>query len=510
MAFDSILFLRPYEAEVDTLSEPTCLHDLNLDQVVTALTAGREQYELARFFYAPLRSVEAVRYRHEAMQQLEAPALLEAVREFARAMLGSRQRLEQAQKLHYEHQRKRLFLSAVSDYCRATRSFARRLYELDLDSRGFLGLRDYLASYLESAAFRGLLQETEQVRAQLAEVRYAVHVRGVRVTVGRYEQEPDYSAQIEQTFAKFRRGESAHAQLQLSDALQMNHVEAQIVDRVALLYPEPFAALDRYCEHHGGYLDPVIGRFEREIQFYLAYLEFSERLKRGGLRFCYPRVSARSKEIAVEDGFDLALAAKRVSEGEAVVPNDFGLSGRERILVVTGPNNGGKTTFARMVGQLHYLAALGLPVPAARARLFLPDRVFTHFEREEDITTLRGKLDDELVRIRQVLTEATDSSVIVMNESFSATTLSDALFLGSEILRRVLGRDCVGVYVTFVDELSSLSEKIVSVVAAVAPDDPTVRTYRVLRQPANGVAYAAAIAETYGLTYESLRRRVET
>ncbi|MGH3026353.1 MAG: MutS-related protein, partial [Gaiellaceae bacterium] len=184
-------------------------------------------------------------------------------------------------------------------------------------------------------------------------------------------------------------------------------------------------------------------------------------------------------------------------------------AGAERILTVTGPNQGGKTTFARMFGQLHYLAALGVPVPGRSASLFLPDRVFTHFEKEENIATLRGKLDDELVRMREILDQASADSVVVINEIFASTTLADAVQLGERMLRRIIELDCLALCVTFIDELATLGPATVSMVATVEPDDPSRRTFKVVRKPADGRAYAWAIADKYGISYERLQARLE-
>ncbi|MGB0094288.1 MAG: hypothetical protein WBP81_17385 [Solirubrobacteraceae bacterium] len=507
MAFHSILFDRDAGADVAP-EEPSCFVDLHLDQILSSFIVGREEYELAPFFYRPLQEVEAVRYRQHVLRDLEQEVVLAAVRGFARKMRQMRKYLALVEKLYYGRQQQRWFLESVAVYCDAIRSFDGQIGAIALGSRGFLGLRDYLATYAESDSFSSLVAETQELKEEIAAVRYAIHIKGNRVRVSRYEGEPDMSEEVEQTFARFQQGAVKDYRVRFQEHAEMNHVEAQILDLVAKLHPKTFSKLEEYCGRHERYLDETIGRFDREVQFYLAYLEYTEPLKAHGLAFSHPRVSARSKNVHVDDAFDLALASKLIQDSAPVVCNDFYLTDPERILVVSGPNNGGKTTFARMFGQLHYLASLGLPVPGRDARLFLPDHVFTHFEREEDIETLRGKFEDGLFRIHEILHHATNDSVLIMNETFGSTTLRDALLVGTEVMKQIISLDVLCVFVTFVDELASLSDSTVSMMSTVVPEDPAVRTFKVVRKPADGLAYAAAIAEKYGLTFESLRKRL--
>ncbi len=509
-SFESVLFERMADRRPRARLEPVFFRDLNLDQMVESIVGGAEHGELAPVFYEPLHDPAAVGYRHAVLRDLERDDVLRAVRGFGERMRAMRKQLALVAKLSHVHQQQRWFLSAVAVYCDAVRSLAAQLGDASPHSSGLLGVRFYLDAYIRSEALLTIDMGTAQLHSDLAEITYAIALRGMRVTVSPYEGEPDLTSEIEATFAKFREGAVKDYRAGFPDRVQVNHVEAQILDFVADLHPGVFGRLREFCAAHSDFVDETIARFDREVRFYLAYLDYIEPLKTRGLAFCYPTVCADDKEIRVRDAFDLPLAHKLVLADQPVVCNDVELTGRERILVVTGPNQGGKTTFARMFGQLHHLAALGLPVPGSEARLFLPDQVFTHFEREEDLSTLRSKFEDELSRLREILQSATSDSILVMNESFTSTTLQDAAFVGTQVLRKIIDREMVCVCVTFVDELASLGEETVSMMSTVSSQDPTVRTFKVIRRPADGLAYALAIADKHGVGYERLKQRIAT
>ncbi len=511
VAFHSILFPRPQDGtNKETHDAPVFFVDLNLDQVIDAITAGKEEYDLKPFFYASLNDIDALAYRHEIMRDLENDILFKHVKSFAQRMRAMREHLVQADKLRYKYQKESWFLDAVEIYCDAVNCLAHDLTLADLKSRGFLAFRGYLTSYAEYGRFTSLLAETRKLKADLSTVKYCVLIKDNGLKVRKCESEIDYSADVEKTFEKFKQGAVKDYSVKFPNWPEMNHIEAKALDFVAQLYPEIFSSLDDYCAKNGDYLDGAIGTFDREIEFYIAYLEHIALFKKGGLNFCYPRIARACKEVYDYQGFDLALAGKLVGELATVVCNDFHLKDRERIIVVSGPNQGGKTTFARTFGQLHYLASLGCPVPGTRAQLFPFDRLFTHFEKEEDIKTLRGKLEDDLVRIHDILTHATADSIVIMNEIFTSTTLQDAIFLSKMVMEKIIQLDLLCVCVTFLDELASLSEKTVSMVSTVVPENPALRTFKIVRRPADGLAYAISIAEKYRLTYEWLKERLES
>lgn len=509
MASRSILYSNSRNDRVpERRDEPEFFRDLNLDKVVNVLAASPARTDLAPYFYTPLKNLSDVTYRQSVMRDLENRHLRAAVAPFSDRLWDSEQHLAQLERLNNKYEKAIRFLSAVDLYSQAVSEFSGVLSQTELASDGLFAIRDYLDAYTKADAFTRLKADAERVASNLSAITYNLVIDDSAITVSKYEGEADYTPIIEQTFEKFRRGATRDHLATLPRWDHVTHIQEQVLNRLALLYPEAFGALEAFHLEQQAFRDETILRFNQEIRFYVSYLDYIEPLKKAGVLFCYPEVSESSKQVRAREAFDLPLAHQLDREGGHVVPNDFSLSDSERIFVISGPNQGGKTTFARMFGQLHYLASLGCPVPGASAKLFLLDQIFTHFEREEDIQNLRGKLQDDLVRIRHTLDHATANSIIIMNEIFSSTALKDSIFLGKKIMARISELDLLAICVTFVEELASFDEKTVSMVSTVDPANPDTRTFKVERIPANGLAYALAIAERHRVTYACLKERI--
>ena len=489
-----------------------CFGDLKLNRIFDAVLSGKKEFELEEFFFTPLCEPRIITYRQAVMRDLENTELCTLLTVFSKTVCDIGKYMETVRSsLTSEDRRldnylmRGHMLDYADRYCGAVSALLKEISRLAPESEGFSAFSEYMSSYGASQDYTELRGHVKRLREEFSKVKYCMLIKNDTIRVRRYEGQKDHSEQILASFEKFRQGDVKDYRHELSDSAYAPHVEAAVLDMAAGLYKDVFAELKVFCLRYFNFDSETILRFSREIQFYLSWLDFIAPLRETGLPFCYPRLCREAERIYSSEGFDLALAQV---ERDKTVTNDFALNASERVIVVTGPNQGGKTTFARAFGQIHYLASLGLCVPGREAAVCLFDNILTHFGREEDLSALNGKLRDDLVRLRAILDQATKNSVIIVNEIFASTTLSDALTLGRHMMDKFTALGAVVVTVTFLDELAMYGQKTVSMMSTVREDNPTERTFKVVRKPPDGLAYAIHIAEKHGLTYKRLCGRI--
>jgi hypothetical protein len=181
--------------------------------------------------------------------------------------------------------------------------------------------------------------------------------------------------------------------------------------------------------------DHILGFFEMlraEVGFCVGCLNLHEQLVEKGQSTCFPTpvVADAKAAFAARGLYDAALAFHL---GGRVIGNDIDADGKE-LVMITGANQGGKSTFLRSVGIAQLMMQAGMFVPAESLRSNVCAGVFTHFKREEDASMTRGKLDEELNRMSEIADAIAPTGVLLCNESFASTNERE----GSEIAREVI------------------------------------------------------------------------
>jgi hypothetical protein len=188
-----------------------------------------------------------------------------------------------------------------------------------------------------------------------------------------------------------------------------------------------------------------------ELGFYVGCLNLRDRLARKGEPICFPEPFAAGKAILSGRGlYDLCLS---LSVKERVVGND--VSADDKLLVmITGANRGGKSTFLRGIGLAQLMMQCGMFVPAESFRANVCDGIFTHYKREEDSSMKSGKLDEELSRMSAIVDNMTPNSILLLNESFASTNEREGSEIARQIVRALLETGIKVIYVTHLFDLA--------------------------------------------------------
>lgn len=251
-----------------------------------------------------------------------------------------------------------------------------------------------------------------------------------------------------------------------------------------------------------------------EIEFLIKATSMMRAIKERGLPLTTPEILPQSDRKFIAKGLYNPCVALRV-EGD-IVDNDISFDENAMIYILTGPNRGGKSVITCAIGISQIMAQLGMLFPAQSAQLSAVDAIFTHFPTGADDTIDKGRLGEECERLGYIFEQVTGNSLVLLDESLSSTGSFEASYIASEVLSGLSYVGCRALFSTHLHELASFVDEInerarrtggAPIDTLVAGIDDGKRSFKIVRAKPDGKSYALDIANKYGLSYDSIKKR---
>lgn len=558
MEFTSILDME--ESAYKEKRRPAFYQDLNLDQVIERIRLDWGEEVSSFYYYFPANS-GCEDYRREVFADVKAGNLYDILCGFSGRMKRRREACAWKGEVKENLQRAVWHLREVGCYCEAFGQLLEDMGKLPLKSRGMQAFRAYLDRYLSGTSYAEMQSRASRLLKDMGDFRLVLTYENDRIAIAQGEVAGSFDDFLEKLFP----GHGKHLVSPFAADVNLVELEEGLMKAFRKRNPEFFRGVEDFYEKYGNYADDCLIRFASEIGFYLSFCRFERKMRERGYAFCEPVMLAspmggnedsidngrnnentgncisggncrngmasitadirkdsskkdgEMKDSAVKDSavkdstmqaqglYDLALACA----GREVVANDTILYPGEKFFILTGPNQGGKTTFARSLGQLVYFAKMGLDVPAASAEVYRFTDILTHFSVEESVETGRGKLREELERLANIMAASLEDGAfvfVVINELFTTAANYDAGIMGKRVLEHFLAKGSRGIYVTHLSELAGEDPRLVSLRALL--DENGTRTFRVDRSRKEAPADAGSLVGKHGLTYRQLKERL--
>lgn len=261
-----------------------------------------------------------------------------------------------------------------------------------------------------------------------------------------------------------------------------------------------------------------------QLEFYIGAAALIDSVESKGLKMCRPEILPKEERAANITGlFDLiyyheaSIYNLRAKEKKQVVTNDITFDDDGRFFILTGANNGGKTTFVRGLGICQVLAQAGFYVPAESCKISLVDALYTHFPREEETGINTSRFTTEIKEFKAISETITNHSLLLMNESIQSTTPVECVEIAARLVKMFCMLGVRGIFATHLtdialraDELNSdplLHSRIQSLTVTV--DENGERRYKVVRGLPDKNVYAGEIFEKFGFSEDDIVRKAK-
>ena len=528
-----ILFAENSKKDVVELKSET-VKDLALNEIIGSIAKNEgENYILRDIFTHIPTDTEDIRYRSEIMKDFldnekmtdeisEALNLVKTLKEYGRSMTLS---MESDNSLYVLLEQ----LRELSVYVNVSEDIVNCLKKHDINSRGLKNVLDRMEKIVHDEKFEEakkdintLLEDLSVVRGAIVGVNFTADLNVE--TVSSVEFVP-YKIRSKYTIAEI--AATVHNAISSPAASNTNGlppssggsyggtvhvVDPLLVSMTPLMekhmkrqYKKMKMVMNQYIK-----LDStsVTEMFEG-LTFYVAMAKFAARIKKAGFEICMPDIrDTEGISMTVKDLYNVRLF---LANEKNIVKNDFSFSPKENIFVLTGPNRGGKTIIEQALGIISVMASIGSFVTASSFEGRPFNNILTHFPIDENLTINYGRLGEEAVRIKEIVAESDDKTLILFNETYSTTSAVDGLYLSKDLIRVLKEIGTAVIFNTHIHELVSSLDEInswegeSSVVSLVMEIKDNVNTFRVKRSIPESKSYARNIAEKYGITYEQMK-----
>ncbi|MBU1112238.1 MAG: hypothetical protein ABH824_00240 [Nanoarchaeota archaeon] len=256
-------------------------------------------------------------------------------------------------------------------------------------------------------------------------------------------------------------------------------------------------------------------RIGKELAFYIGFARFFKGLEKKGLNITMPSLLPMDeRQMHIKGAYNPLINEVKQDE-PAVVVNDINHDPNQNMFVITGPNQGGKTTYVKTLGLIQVLAQAGLYVPASEAEISVVDGIYTHFISPDDITKGEGRLKNEFRRMAEILlNNATPYSLVILDEPTGGTSYEEG---GEEALKILIGlhKNATATYMT--THIHPITEQVRNEVLPCARNlqvsfiedrNRIIYTHKII-PGSSGKSFAGHVARETGLTEENIQSSIK-